>query len=564
MIHGRSAQPSWARSRRYALIGITGVAALVLSACATSERGGANSDAKTLTFGAAGAPEVFDPFYATDGETFRITRQIFDNLVGFKPGTAEPEPELATKWESSNGGKTWTFTLREGVTFSDGSKFNADAACENFERMYDQKGAGQNASVSQYWNANFGGFSDKKDPSLYENCKANGESEFDLNLTRPSSKMPDILGLPSWAMQSPTALEKYDANNVQAKGEGFVYPAYSTQHPTGTGPFKFQGYDRTNNTITLVRNDKYWGKKPALDRIVFRIYKDATGTKQALENGEIDGYDLPQPQDIQSLKDGGYKVLERPIFNIMYLGVTFKNNPDLRDLKVRQAISHAINREQIVKSQFPSGAKVAQQFLPDSVDGHAESVTEYGYDPQKAKDLLKQAGAQNLTVNFWWPSEVTRPYMPTPKDHFDLIKNDLEAVGITVNETSEPWNGGYLDNVEAGKSDLFFLGWTGDFDNADNFLSDFFGTTDNRFQLADAPWGQQLVSEIQRLDGLADAEQRNTGYQKLSQKIMSDYVPGVPIASSPAPLVVSEEVNGLVPSPLSAEQFETVTKGAAD
>jgi peptide/nickel transport system substrate-binding protein len=559
MIHGR-----FARTRRYALIGITGVAALVLSACASSERGGPNSDANTLTFGAAGAPEVFDPFYATDGETFRITRQIFDNLVTFKPGTAQLEPQLATDWKSSADGKTWTFNLRKGVKFTDGTPFNADAACKNFKRMYGQRGAGQNSSVAQYWSYNFGGFSDKKEPSLYAGCDVKGDSTIDLKLTRPSSKMPDILGLASWAMQSPTAQQKYDANNVQVKGEGFAYPAYATAHPTGSGPFKFAGYDRTNNTITLVRNDQYWGAKPKISKIVFKIYKDETGTKQALEKGEIDGYDLPQPQDVQSLRDAGYKILERPIFNVMYLGINQKNKPELRNLRVRQAIAYAINRAQLVKSQFPGGARVADQFLPDTVAGHAKSVTQYSYNPQKAKDLLKQAGVQNLTVNFWWPSQVTRPYMPTPKDHFDLIKNNLQAVGIKVNEVSQPWNGGYLDGVEAGTPDLFFLGWTGDFNNADNFLSDVFGSTTNRFNLGEAPWGQQLVSEVKRLDGVSEKNQRVAGYEKLEQTVMKDYLPGVPIASSPSPIVVSSNVNGLIPSPLSAEEFNTVSKGAAD
>ncbi|MGH3621219.1 MAG: ABC transporter substrate-binding protein [Sciscionella sp.] len=554
MIYGRSA-----RTRRYALVGVPVVAALVLSACATSERGGA--DANTLTFGAAGAPEVFDPFYATDGETFRVTRQIFDNLVTFKPGTAQVQPQLATEWKPSADGRTWTFTLRKGVTFTDGTRFDAKAACANFERWYDQHGAGQSNAVSQYWGDNFGGFSDHKEPSLYAGCTVTGDYSIDVKLTRASSKMPDILGLASWGIQSPTALKRYDANDVKVQGDGFSYPPNATEHPTGSGPFRFRSYNTTNNTITLVRNDNYWGPKPKLNKIIFKIYKDTTATKQALENGEIDGYDLPQPQDVRSLRDAGNKILERPIFNLMYLGIDQKNNPKLRDLRVRKAIAYAIDRKQIVTSQYPEGATVADQFLPSTVDGYADNVTQYPYDPRKAKDLLKQAGAQNLTLNFYWPSEVTRPYMPTPKDHFDVIRANLEKVGITINEKSEPWNGGYLDDLEAHKPDLFFLGWTGDFDNPDNFLSDFFGTPTNRFDIVSSPWGRQLSAEVKRLDGIENKDQRITGYQRLSAKIMSDYLPGVPIASSPSPIVVAKNVDGLVPSPLSAEEFGPVRKG---
>ena len=115
---------------------------------------------------------------------------------------------------------------------------------------------------------------------------------------------------------------------------------------------------------------------------------------------------------------------------------------------MRQAIAYALNRQQFVDSQLPEGAEVAAIFYPDTVDGWTDDVEKYDYDPQKAKDLLAEAGQSNLTLNFWWPTEVTRPYMPDPKDIFTAFKADLEAVGITVNETSKPWNGGYLDGVD--------------------------------------------------------------------------------------------------------------------
>ena len=126
--------------RKAAPLAALAATALTLSACAQSERDGSGGGESggTFTFGAAGAPEVFDPFYATDGETFRITRQVFEGLLKVKPGSAELAPGLAEEWEPSKDGKTWTFTLREGVKFSDGEKLDADAVCANFERMADQ------------------------------------------------------------------------------------------------------------------------------------------------------------------------------------------------------------------------------------------------------------------------------------------------------------------------------------------------------------------------------------------------------------------------------------------
>ena len=140
------------------------VAALSMTACAQSERdsggtGGGSSDVKdTFTFGAAGAPKLFDPLYATDGESFRPARQMMEGLVGFKPGTADLEPKLAESWTNSKDGLTWTFKIRQGVTFHDGTKLDAAAVCYDLDRMYSQTGAG--ATQAQYWADNMGGFKD--------------------------------------------------------------------------------------------------------------------------------------------------------------------------------------------------------------------------------------------------------------------------------------------------------------------------------------------------------------------------------------------------------------------
>src|SRR6478609_10659188 len=146
------------------------------SAAPSSGGGGGGETDQTFTFGAAGAPSVLDPLYATDGETFRVVRQMMEGLVGFKPGTADVEPLLAESWESSTDGLTWTFKIRQGVKFSDGTDLDAKAVCFNLDRMYSQTGAG--ATQAQYWSDTMGGFKGQKDktgapvPSVYESCTA--------------------------------------------------------------------------------------------------------------------------------------------------------------------------------------------------------------------------------------------------------------------------------------------------------------------------------------------------------------------------------------------------------
>lgn len=549
-------------SRKAAALAVMSVAALALSSCAQSKRdegdkggGGGGKSGATMTFAAAGAPGTFDPFYATDGETFRISRQLFDGLVSFKPGTADLAPGLALSWTPSSDGKTWTFKLRTGVKFSDGTPFNADAVCKNFTRMDSQNEAGQ--AAAQYWSDNMGGFKKSK-TDLFQGCTAKGADSVELKLLRPTSKFPALLGLPAWSMQSPTAMDKYGANDVKTQGDGISQSKYASTYPTGTGAFKFEKYDVANKTVTLVRNDDYYGEKAKVAKLVFKIIPDATSRKQALLAGEIDGYDLPNPVDWASLKKAGMNLAVRPPFNILYLGLNPTKNPALKDLKVRQALFYAINRDQLVKSQLPDGATVATQFYPKTVIGYSDNVMKYDFDPAKAKQLLKESGHSNLSIDLWYPSEVSRPYMPDPQKIFQAIKANWEAVGVKVNPVTKPWNGGYIDGTKVGQSPAFLLGWTGDYNTPDNFIANFF--TGKAMGTDSYPWGAGFKKEMIDADSIVDSGKRTEAYKKLSEKIMSQYLPGLPISSSPPAIVFGKNVTGVVASPLTAEDFSTAVK----
>lgn len=555
--------------RKATPVAVLAVAALALTACAQSDRddsgsdtgssSGADGGTSTFTFGAAGAPKVTDPFYATDGETFRVTRQMFEGLVGIKAGSAEVEPELAEKWEPDASGTNWTFTLREGVKFHDGEPFNADAVCKNFERMFDQNPAGQVAA--EYWAGTFGAFKAKAAESLYKGCEAKDEKTAILSTTRPTSGFPTFLSLDSLSMQSPKAMDAGKANDVVAQGEGFTYPAYS-KAGVGTGPYKLDKYDEANKTVTLVRNDDYWGEKAKNAKIVFKIIPDESTRRQELEAKSINGYDYPNAADWKGLESAGNKVEIRPAFNVFYLGLNPIKNPKLADLKVRQAIYMALNREELVRTQLPEGAKVATQMMPDTVSGYNKSLEPMKYDPAAAKALLAEAGATGMALTFAYPSEVTRPYMPNPQKLHQAMAADLEAVGIKVNVVTKPWNGGYLDGVDANAYDAFLLGWTGDYDSPHNFIGTFFGSLDaNNFGLAKQSFGPTLAGDLAKADAIVDEAERTAAYEKLNQQIQEEYLPALAISHSPPALVVGEGVEGVVASPLTAEEFSGVTVG---
>jgi peptide/nickel transport system substrate-binding protein len=549
--------------------------AVTLASCASSDRdsgsgaegGGEAQSGGTLVFGATGDPKMFDPAFASDGETFRIARQIHEGLLGNELGGTEPVPELAEEYQVSEDGLEYTFTLREGVQFHDGTDFNAEAVCFNFERWYNFEGLAQSPSATPYYQDVFGGFASTPDtPNIYESCEASDESTAVIRLTQVTSKFPAALALPAFSIQSPTALQEYDADNLSGSEDAISYSQYALENPTGTGPFRFESWDRGNGEVTLVRNEEYWGDAALLDEIIFRTIPDGNTRRQELQAGSIDGYDFVAPADYQTLEDEGLQVLVRDPFNILYLGMNAGGvpgsgaNPALQDPRVRQAIAHAIDRETIVTSLLPDGAEAATQFMPPTVEGWADDVTTYDYDPDRARQLLQEAGAAGTTLRFFYPTEVSRPYLPDPAAMFQVISQNLTDAGFTIQATSLPWNPDYLNVVQAGGADIHLLGWTGDYNDAYNFIGTFFAAKADG--LAKAEFGAfnnpEIFSALAEADAEPDAAARTERYQEANRLIM-DYLPGVPISHSPPALVVAENVSGLEPSPLTAEVFSTVS-----
>ncbi|SDF63184.1 peptide/nickel transport system substrate-binding protein [Blastococcus aurantiacus] len=546
--------------------------AVSLSACASSDRedeggGGGGETGGTLVFGAAGDPKMFDPAFASDGETFRVARQIHEGLLGNELGGTDPVPELARDWDVSEDGLEYTFALEEGVKFHDGTDFNAEAVCFNFDRWYNFEGLAQSPSATPYYQDVFGGFASTPDtPSIFESCEATDESTAVIRLTKVTSRFPSALALPAFSIQSPDALQEYDADNLGGNDDALTYSEYALEHPVGTGPFKFDSWDRSNGEVTIVRNDDYWGDKAKLDEIIFRTISDGNTRRQEFQAGEIDAYDFVAPADYETLQEDG-EVLVRDPFNILYLGINHGNvpgttaNPALKDVRVRQAIAHAIDRETIVNSQLPEGAEVATQFMPPTVEGWADDVTTYEYDVERAKELLAEAGATGTTLKFFYPTDVSRPYLPDPAAIFQVINQNLIDAGFTVEATALPWNPDYLNAVQAGlQHDIHLLGWTGDYNDAYNFIGTFFAAKADG--LAKAEFGafdnQEIFAALDEGDTNPDVDGRTEDYQEANRRIM-EFLPGLPISHSPPALVVSERVQGLEPSPLTAEVFSTVS-----
>lgn len=541
---------------------VAAASALILTACASQRGeddatgdtdtgdGGTVGDA-TFTFAASSDPGSLDPAFASDGESFRVARQMFEGLVGTEPGTADPAPLLAESWEVSEDGLQYTFALKEGVTFHDGTEFNGEAVCFNFERWNNFTGVAATESLSYYWLKVNGGYAEDGN-GKYASCEAPDASTAVVTLSSPLPEFIAALSLPSFSMQSPTALEEYGADDVQGESDAPVLPEYALEHPTGTGPFMFESWSPGEN-VTIVANPDYWGEQGEVGRVVFPVISDPTARRQALEAGDIDGYDLVGPADVVALGDAGYEIVNRDAFNILYLGMN-QAAEGLDDILVRQAIAHAIDRDALVTATLPEGTEVATNFVPPSVVGYNEDVTTYEFDQDRARDLLTEAGyPDGLTIDFTYPTDVSRPYMPTPGQVFERISADLEEVGITIEPTPLPWSPDYLDRVQGGPDHgLHLLGWTGDYNDTYNFIGVFFGQESPE-------WGfdnSEIFTMINDARVLPDLEEQTAAYEAANAELL-EFLPGLPIAH-PVPSLAFREGVVYPASPVQDEVYNLV------
>jgi peptide/nickel transport system substrate-binding protein len=521
----------------------------------------------TIVFGTEADPALLDPALVSDGPSLRATDQIFNSLVGFKLGGTAVVPELATKWSASKNGLAWTFTLRKGVKFSDGTPFNAAAVCVNFTRWYTFPAPLQNAALSYYWQTVFGGFakpgpdSPGPDKSLYKGCKAHGQYSVSILLTRRSSSFLSAIGLPNFGIASPAALNKYQANAGTVDSTGVFHPtgSFATQHPVGTGPYMLESWT-VGSKLVLVANPNYWGAKPKIQRVIFEPIGDTAARLQALQTGEIQGMDGVNPADFNTIKsDKSLKLQQRPPFSVGYVGIN-QSIPPMNKLAVRQALAYGLDRKTVATAFYGGQGTTANQFLPPALFGYAKTgVPSYPYDPNKAKQLLQSAGLTlPVKIDFWYPTNVSRPYMPDPARNFQAFQASLEKAGFDVVPHSAPWRPDYRAGVQAGKDQVFLFGWIADFADPADFLNVHFGSETPQFGFNNPA----LFSLLAKADAEPDYDKRVALYQQAGVQVMK-MLPVVPYVWASSAVALKSNVKGYVTGPIGPvnEPFSNLTIG---
>jgi peptide/nickel transport system substrate-binding protein len=509
----------------------------------------------TFIFGGQGEPVDLDPAIITDGISSRITRQIYEGLTKYKGATTEVIPGLAEKWQVSQDGKVWTFTLRKNVKFHDGTPFDAAAVVWNFERWRfsthpqheNQIKAGK---TFEYYEAQFGGFDDK---SLITKVEAVNPSTVRITLKNPQGPFLANLAMFVFDLVSPKAGEKWGTE--------------LSKHPVGTGPFKFVEW-KVGQEVVLEANKDYWNKAEAakVQRVIVRNIKDSSQRLAALKAGEIHGMEGVNPDDVKVVRsDPNLQILLRPTNTTGYVAFNYKVN-EFKDGRIRQALAHAINKKAIVDALYGGTGMVATQFQPPPLWGYNKDLKDYDYNPQRARDLLKDAGfAQGLKEITWddgrreplqfWYMPVSRPYYPNPKEIAEAIAADLAKAGIIVQLQTTDW-AVYLDKRKNGQLPLYMLGWTGDNGDPDNFVCYFFCSPGSSREGFYSNTG--LTEVLLQAQKLTDQKERAQLYRKAEQMIHED-VGRIFIANNQPPLAFQKKVKGYVANPTSSEYFNTVS-----
>jgi peptide/nickel transport system substrate-binding protein len=545
--------------------------ALVLAACggdgATSTPGGSEApDASagpsqagnaggTMVFAGARLAASLDPSQTSDGESFRILQQIYEPLIDLEPGsTNELTGVLAETWEGEAADDTYVFHLRQGVTFHDGTPFNAEAVKTNFDRW--QNLPEELQANAYYYDLTMDGFGPD---NLISSVEATDEHTVTITLREPSATFLYAITLPPFAIVSPAVLESTNADDPAASTFG------TEEVQGGTGPFVLQSYTPDENA-TLVRNENYWGTPALLDRLIIRPIADPAARLQALQAGSIHAYDLVSPTDYGAVEDGGFQLVERLSFNSLYLAITptATEGGPLAELPVRQAVAAAIDKQALLDTFYGGRGSVADNFIPPSsgwYDAVAAGVEPDVFDPDAARQLLADAGYgpdNPPEVEFWYPTEVTRPYMPDPRGLHEAVTQMLEDVGFVVTPNSDIWDiPGYLEDAQGGLYDMHFLGWTGDWDDPGNWYGVHFGFSQGEPNPQFNCDVEGLEEAIDTAEAELDETARGEAWAEVA-RIVHENVCFVTLVHGDTALALRPEVQGYLANPTGSESFATV------
>ncbi len=498
-----------------------------------------------------------DPHGSNDVPSSNVRRNIYDTLVHQTPDL-ELVPGLATEWEQVDD-TTIKFTLRDDVVFHDGSQFNAEVVKVNIERILDPIIAAERAFLFE----------------MITDVNVLSDYEVEITTEYPFAPLLAHLAHDAGGMLSPDVIAEDYENAFSAAGttreelealaeeDEEAYEElltevqehigqHATQNPIGTGPFMLD--ERIpGEQVTIARFDDHWGDKALADKITFKVVSERSTRIAELEAGTSHIIDNIGPDNVQILEaNDNVTVHYQDSVSLNYIGFNGQKEP-FDDPLVRQAISWAIDGDVIVEGILSGYGLAATGPLAPDVFGYDPNVEGIGYDLDKAKELLAEAGyADGFSTTIWTNDNADRVYIA------EYVQQALRELNIDVEIEELEW-GTYLDLTANGEHDMFILGWSTVTADADYglyalFHSDSYGSTGNRSFISDPELDEMLDAGRREID-----LDKRLEYYSRAQEILAELAPVVYVNHSQYLNAYSNEVSGFDVDPLGIFQLRNAT-----
>jgi peptide/nickel transport system substrate-binding protein len=460
------------------------------------------------------SPRNLDPRIGTDASSERLIQLIFSSLVK-RSITYDIEPDLALSWEIPNP-TTYIFHLRTDATFHDGRPLTSRDVVFTFRSVL--SGAIQTPKAGTY--------------RLVESVNAPDDHTVVFKLKEPFA--PFLWNLTRGAI------------GIIPDGS----PTNFAQNPVGSGAYKFVRYV-PDSEVVLERNENYYGKKPILSRFVFKIIPETIVRALELRKGSVDiALDVLTPDLVEALRGNkNLEVLLAPGTNYQYIAFNLED-PLFSDLRVRKAIAHAIDRDKIIKFLWRGQAEAAPGIIPPNNWSYAGDVATYAYDPARARELLREAGRENLSFTYRTSTDDTGRLIAA------VLQQQLREVGIQMDIRSNEFATFYADVVK-GNFQMYSLRWIGGNNDPDilNLVFHSMMVPPNG-----ANRGRYANAEVDRLIDFArrevDTEKRKTAYQRI-QRIVAEELPYVSLFYVDNVAVYNKRIGGMKLFPAGEYEFLT-------
>ncbi|ABV36163.1 extracellular solute-binding protein, family 5 [Shewanella sediminis HAW-EB3] len=473
-----------------------------------------------LVYCSEGNPESFNPQLVTSGTTIDATsQQIYNGLVDYNATSGQIIPSLATQWQISEDELTYTFQLRKGVKFHDSVRFtpsrafNADDVLFSFNRIIDTSHPYHAVSKTGYPFFQSIGF-DK----LINKIEKISDYEVAFHLNNKDASFLSNLAAGFAIILS----EEYGQLLIKQSSEETI-----DRLPIGTGPFKFVQYVK-NEYIRYHRNEKYWRSLPQAELLVFDITPKSTSRLAKLITGDCTVSALPKAGELPVvLEHEELKIDSQPGFNVAFWAFNTQK-PPFDDVRVRRALAHAVDRDNILRAVYQKTAVAATGMLPPMSWAYSENKSIIEFNPQKAKQLLEQAGVENLTVDIW-AMPVARIYNPNAHKTAELIQADLANIGVKVNIISYDWSV-FNQKLSQRSYDSVLIGWNADNSDPDNFFTPILSCSSVASNSNRSRWcSPEFDSILAKARATTSRAERKILYQQ-AEAMFADKLPMLPFA----------------------------------